>query len=125
MNALFSSLKPKLDLLYRTYDNRYLNSDPVRYVHRYRGKQNREIAGILSAVFAYGNVNQICTTLDRTLQPLGPSPFEYVMNLNPRHTARTYAYRLYTVSIPEKTLLFFSIICIRYTNVIPPWNRFS
>jgi len=91
MNAHFSSLKPKLDLLYRAYNYRYLHSDPVQFVHRFRGKQNREIAGILSAAFAYGNVNQICTSLNRIFQPLGPSPFEYVINLDPHQTARTYA----------------------------------
>ena len=131
MNAHFSSLKPKLDLIYRTYDNRYLNSDPVRYVHRYRGKQNREIAGILSAVFAYGNVNQICTTLDRTLQPLGPSPFEYVMNLNPRHTATylciSFVHRFNTGKDVALLLYYLHQIYKRYSSMesffIENYNR--
>lgn len=58
-------LKEALDRLSTTYGSAYLKTDPVQFPHRYRNKKDQELAGFLSAVFAYGHVPQILKNLER------------------------------------------------------------
>ncbi|WP_029165212.1 DUF2400 family protein [Aminiphilus circumscriptus] len=48
------------DALYETYASpRYLDPDPVLFLHRYDTPEDVEVAGLLAACFAYGKVRQI------------------------------------------------------------------
>jgi len=58
-------LKQSLDALCRTYDAAYLHTDPLQFAYRYGQPEDREVAGFLAAVFAYGQVPQILATLER------------------------------------------------------------
>ncbi|MFC1513690.1 TIGR02757 family protein [candidate division KSB1 bacterium] len=82
MTADLKYLKLKLDILYDLYDYNYIESDPVKYIHRYDGKENREIVGFISSALAYGNVRQIFTSVEKILKILGPSPFEFAKNFD-------------------------------------------
>jgi uncharacterized protein (TIGR02757 family) len=53
---------------------RLLDSDPLRYVHRYRAREDQELVGYLAASLAFGRVAQIFRSLDRVLAVLGPRP---------------------------------------------------
>ncbi|KPK92591.1 hypothetical protein AMJ80_06500 [bacterium SM23_31] len=83
-------LKRELDILYRTYNKDYLNTDPLMFVHRYSGKENREFAGLISASLAYGNVKQIFASIEQVLEPLGNSPVDYVRNFSVHRTVKLY-----------------------------------
>ena len=90
MHFKSEDLKPQLDALYHTYNRNYLHTDPVNFVHRYTGQENREIVGILSASLAYGNVKQILSSIEKVVAPLGPSPVDFVRNLDIRETTDRY-----------------------------------
>jgi uncharacterized protein (TIGR02757 family) len=79
-------LKEKLDELYDKYNRLDLiKPDPLQFVYRYSNPQDREIAAILSAVLAYGRVQQIEKSLSRLLAILGDSPHAFVMNFGKKH----------------------------------------
>ncbi len=74
--AVNSLLKKKLDILNSSYCKKeFLISDPIEFPLRYNDPLNREIAGLLSALFAYGNVKAIRKFLENLLGELGPDPF--------------------------------------------------
>ena len=81
------SLKPFLDELYKTFDRRYLDSDPLTFVHRYAERADQEVVGFLAAGLAFGNVRSIQGSLERLLGVLGPRPHAFVLRFDPaRHT---------------------------------------
>lgn len=68
-------LKEKLDDLYHRYNRpEYIDPDPLLFVHRYKDKRNREVAGFVAACFAYGRVEMIMKTVGGILDALGPDP---------------------------------------------------
>ncbi|HUP58493.1 MAG TPA: TIGR02757 family protein [Bdellovibrionota bacterium] len=55
-----STLGYFLDRLHQDYnDPKYLASDPLEFVHRYRDGWDQEAVALVSALLAYGNVKQI------------------------------------------------------------------
>src|SRR5262249_42785158 len=84
-----SSLKHHLD---RFIDNfpreKHLSSDPVQFVHRYDNPRDREVAGLIASVFAYGNVKSVLRTVDSALSYLGPSPARAIASFDPRKDTR-------------------------------------
>ncbi|EFQ22918.1 conserved hypothetical protein [Aminomonas paucivorans DSM 12260] len=51
-----------------------IHPDPLEVPRRYPFGEDREVTALLAALYAYGRVRQILTTLDRLLAPLGPRP---------------------------------------------------
>lgn len=55
-----AELKKKLESIYVQYHSvRYLNTDPIQCVHRFESSGDREIAGLVASVLAYGRVEII------------------------------------------------------------------
>jgi uncharacterized protein (TIGR02757 family) len=80
-------LRRRLDALYRHYDHRFVDPDPLEFVRRQATHQDREVVGLLAAGLAYGNVVQIKRSIAAVLGALGPRPAEAVRRLAPRETA--------------------------------------
>ena len=82
-----------------TSDPEGTSPDPVHLVRRYREPGDQEIAGLLAALLAYGQVETLCRLVDRVLRSLGPSPRRALRE--GRHRAsgwgRGLAYRFQTV----------------------------
>ncbi|KPA16745.1 hypothetical protein MHK_003026 [Candidatus Magnetomorum sp. HK-1] len=73
-------LKKELDQLYRNYNKKkYIHPDPLEYVHNYKTKKDREVAGLLAACFAYGRVNQILKTLSIIFDVMKSKPYNYII----------------------------------------------
>lgn len=70
----WSRLKRRLDALVLQYDRRFLDSDPLQFVHRYRNPRDQEVAGLVAASLAYGKVSIVIRSVGRVLETLGPSP---------------------------------------------------
>lgn len=83
-----ASLKPFLEELYRTFDRRHLDSDPLAFVHRYRAEADREVVAFFASGLAFGNVRSIKSSLERLLKALGPEPSRFVLGFEPRRHAR-------------------------------------
>lgn len=71
-------LKKKLDYHYRYFDKSKLSPDPLEFLHRYKNYHDIEISGIISSVFAYGNIKQIMSTLEKIHSIMNYNPYEFV-----------------------------------------------
>ncbi len=83
-------LKPPLEKLYRTYHAGYLKTDPLQLVHGFAAPEDREVAGLIAAVFAYGRVEQIRKTLERIFRPMGGAPQAFILDFDPDRDAPSF-----------------------------------
>ena len=93
------AIRDVLEKLYRRYNHRNLiKPDPLQFVYRYTGRADMEIAGLLSAVLAYGRVEQIQNSLTRLFSLIGKSPYVFVMNFGRtgRQRLREFKHRFTT-----------------------------
>lgn len=74
------SLKNKLDYHYKYFDRSQISPDPLEFLHLYSNPIDIEVAGIISSVFAYGNVKQIINTLNKIHNVIRHKPHEFVLN---------------------------------------------
>jgi len=73
-------MQTKLDDLYKKYNKKSLVSpDPLQYLYNYQNIKDREIAGLIAACFAYGNVKQIIKTVGLILERMG-GPRKFIEN---------------------------------------------
>jgi len=83
-----SELKRKLDELYRHYDQRFLDPDPLELVRKQTTAADREVVGLVASGLAFGGVAQIKRSIVAVLETLGPRPAEAVASAEPRELAR-------------------------------------
>jgi uncharacterized protein (TIGR02757 family) len=81
-------LRRRLEALYRHYDHRFVDPDPLQLVRAQHGDEDREVAGLVASALAYGNVRQIKRSIAAVLDFLGPAPAHAVRRLDPRAAAR-------------------------------------
>lgn len=92
-------IKNVLEELYSRYNHRSLiKPDPLQFVYQYAGQADMEIAGLLSAVLAYGRVEQIGESLTRLFNLIGKSPFVFIKNFGrtQRKQLQNFKYRFTT-----------------------------
>jgi uncharacterized protein (TIGR02757 family) len=102
-------LRRRLDHLYRTYDHRFVDPDPLQLVRAQDGRADREIVGFLAAGLAFGGVPQIKRSIAAVLAVLGPRPAEAIRTLSAREAAerlRGFKHR-WTEGRDVACLLFF------------------
>lgn len=80
-------LRRRLEGLVRTFDKRYLDSDPLGRVLRFASDDDREIGGLFAAALAYGNVKQIRASLDGLYARMDESPAAFVRDFEPARDA--------------------------------------
>lgn len=85
-----TKLKTYLEELYRTYDKKFLDTDPLKFAHLYSKKEDQEIVGLISSSLAYGKVERIFVSIEKVLKIMGDKPYEFVMNFNPREDAKKF-----------------------------------
>ncbi len=73
-------LKQKLDYHYKYFDKSKISPDPLEFLHRYSKPYDIEISGLISSVFAYGNVKQIISTLQKIHSIMNDEPYDFVLN---------------------------------------------
>ncbi len=74
-------LKQILESLYKKYNHKkFIPPDPLQFVYHYKNRTDMEIAGFLSAMFAYGAVEQIEKFLTSLFAKMGHSPGQFVKN---------------------------------------------
>jgi uncharacterized protein (TIGR02757 family) len=75
------TLKHALDDIYARYaSRRWVHPDPLEFLYCYDSVQDREIAGLVAACLAYGNVQQILRSVEQVLGVLGPWPRAWLLN---------------------------------------------
>lgn len=93
------ALKHKLDYHYRYFDFSQISPDPLEFPHRFSNDYDIEISAFIASVFAYGNVKQIISTLEKLHGTMGKSPYDFVKNYSPGKSAGKFSqikHRFYT-----------------------------
>jgi uncharacterized protein (TIGR02757 family) len=85
------ALRRKLNALYRHYDHRFVDPDPLQFARAHPDGEDQEVVGLVAAALAYGNVTQIKRSIAGALEVLGPRPARAVRRLDPRRAARALA----------------------------------
>src|SRR5688572_12902616 len=81
-------LRRKMDDLYRHYDHRFVDPDPLEFVRRQASAADREVVGLIASSLAYGTVGQIKRSIGRVLEVIGDGAAAAVDRLEPRAMAR-------------------------------------
>lgn len=72
-------LKRKLDFFYKQYHlPAYLNTDPIQCVHRFLTDSDREIAGLVASVLAYGRAEIIIRNCEWIFEKTGLAITDFV-----------------------------------------------
>lgn len=88
------AIRNVLEKLYRKYNRRELiKPDPLQFVYKYSSQADMEIAGLLSAVLAYGRVEQIQKSLTRLFSIIGDSPRAFVRDFGPAHRRKLQGFK--------------------------------
>lgn len=92
------SLKDFLDAKVDQYNHpHFLTDDPLGIPHRYRDKEDIEIAAFLTATIAWGNRKSIIKNASAMLEPMGSSPYEFILNHQPQdlHVYNGFVHRTF------------------------------
>ncbi|MBN2183066.1 MAG: TIGR02757 family protein [Sedimentisphaerales bacterium] len=88
------AIKDVLERLYYKYNRRNLiKPDPLQFVYKYSKRADMEIAGLLSAVLAYGRVEQIQNSLTKLFSIIGESPYAFVKEFGPAHRKKLHVFK--------------------------------
>jgi uncharacterized protein (TIGR02757 family) len=94
LKARQPAIKDVLERLYCKYNRRELiKPDPLQFVYKYSRRADMEIAGLLSAMLAYGRVEQIQNSLTKLFSIIGESPHAFVMDFGPAHRRRLKGFK--------------------------------
>lgn len=80
-------LARRLDELYRQYDHRFVDPDPLEFVRQQASDADREVVGLVASGLAFGGVTQIKRAVAMVMEILGPRPAESVAALKPEVAA--------------------------------------
>lgn len=67
-------LRERLDALVATFDVSTITPDPLELVLRYERNDDREVAAMLAAAFAYGRADIVVANVGKVLEAMHPSP---------------------------------------------------
>ena len=85
------ALRNILDGLYHRFNRfEFIHPDPLEFVHLYRNKLDREIAGFVASALAYGRVGQILSSVRLVLDRMGPSPHSYLLRTQPAQFQKSF-----------------------------------
>ncbi len=77
-----AQIKKKLDYHYKAYDITKLSPDPLEFLHKYSDPRDIEISGLISSTFAFGNIKQIISILEKLHKIMGKSPYNYILKFD-------------------------------------------
>ena len=77
-------LGPRLDALYREFNQADAITDPVNLVRRFSSPSDREVAGFCAAALAFGRVASVNGSIETVFGLMGPSPSAFIRSFEPR-----------------------------------------
>ena len=84
-----TELKDFLDYKVEQYNTpEFITDDPISIPHRFKRKEDIEIAGLLVSTISWGSRKGIVKSGNRMIDILGESPFDFVMSHNRTQLAR-------------------------------------
>lgn len=58
----------------------FIDNDPIQIPHRFSEKQDREIAGFLTATISWGNRKSILASADKMMKLMDHAPYDFIRN---------------------------------------------
>ena len=91
-------LKEKLETHYRAFDKSKISPDPLEILHIFKNDLDKEAMGLISSIFAYGNIKQIIKSQEKLLLATGYKPYKFIINLSgtDEDKFRLITHRFYT-----------------------------
>jgi uncharacterized protein (TIGR02757 family) len=86
-----ADLGPRLDGLYRDFNQADAIADPVNLVRRFESPADREVAGFCAAALAFGRVASVNQSIEAAFGLMGPSPAAFARRFDPRTDGRTFS----------------------------------
>lgn len=87
--------KSQLEKLARKYETEdFIKNDPVQFPHRFKKKEDIEIAGFVSSLIAFGSRKAFIEKLDNLFKVMDHKPLEFVLNFNPKKL-KGFKYRVF------------------------------
>lgn len=75
--------KTYLDELVKTYETKdFIKDDPVQFPHRFKEKNDIEIAAFLASIFAYGKREVFISKLNILFEKMNNRPYEFVLSFD-------------------------------------------
>ena len=84
-------LKRKLDYHYKEFDFSKLIPDPLQFPHRYEHIYDKEISAFISSIYAYGNLKQIITVLEKIHSIFGCSPYSFILESSTKKITKDFS----------------------------------
>ncbi len=103
----YPALKQKLDDNYRYFDKSQISPDPLEFLHRFSNPEDIETSGFISSVFAYGNVKQIISTLEKIHSIIENNPHKFIQNYSSKKGRALFANLKHRFYSTEDIVLFF------------------
>jgi uncharacterized protein (TIGR02757 family) len=91
-------LKEKLEIHYKAFDKSRISPDPLEILHIFDSDLDKEAMGLISSIFAYGNIKQIIKSQERILKATGNNPHKFILNLSKsdENVLESITHRFYT-----------------------------
>jgi len=91
-------LKEKLETHYRAFDKSQISPDPLENLHVFKNDADKEAMGLISSIFAYGNIKQILRSQEKILTATNYEPYKFISNLSggDEDKIRIITHRFYT-----------------------------
>lgn len=86
------SVKALLDKFYGEYNFRErILHDPIEFPHRYKRREDIEIAGFIASCFAYGKVGLFKPVIEKILSAMRGSPYNFLMEFKVKKDGRLFS----------------------------------
>lgn len=77
--------KNKLEELAEKYETiEFIKDDPIQFPHRFKSREDIEIAGFVASLLAYGNRKVFIKKLNELFEIMNNQPLEFVLNFEPK-----------------------------------------
>jgi len=95
---------------------KFIETDPISVPHRYKTKEDREIAGFLAATIAWGQRKSIVQSAQKLMLLMDDAPYDFVMNFREKDLKRFEGFVHRTFNYTDITVFLYSLKNIFQTH---------
>lgn len=112
--AFKANLKEKFDTLWQKYETTdFIKDDPVQFIHLFKNPKDIEIAGFISALYAFGKREMFIKKLFELFNFMQMQPYEFILNFDKKAYNADFNYRFIK---PLDLIEFFDVLKKLYTK---------
>lgn len=98
--------KDRLEAFYHKCNCRtFVHPDPIEFLYPFPDPRDRELAGLIASSLAYGRVAQILKSVSAVLEPMGPSPRAFLLDMSHDALEKRYRHFKHRFSTGEELLV--------------------